>query len=465
MEIILTDRHETVLDSNMSLLEKIGTMAKLCYRVENPNDPNVNARIVKNCIKEGHESVLEHGVISLYLKQEPNEDSKLWSDHIGLGQNASIYTLYGGIQTNAMKKYTEHFRDPDIYPIICKRRGEEAKCAEGHTVPIPVQIGNVRAWRQVIRERLFIATGVNGDKYQLAMVAKMLNEFYNIEDGNVLFGDLYDSVNEILTFEDVRNMIFDGSIPEDLGTFGIEEMCKRFFAEPDSVIAAPASPTASLSVIFTTDRAMTHQFVRHRANVGYSQESQRYVNYDKKGYRVIPLTVDPAKYPSDFFDNIELGRVRSTSNAYKEWFKAMEDAFTHYYNLLHIYDDETGHSDLKLPPETCRGVLPNDTATRIGVTWMSTSGFLNMLFWRLDSHAQYTIRSAMARLFVKIAIEHHPFIMSIPINTTIHYLNMIREQRLVDTETVSDVIKSYGILSAQIDKLREELSKRVSEAK
>lgn len=463
MEIILTDRHETVLDSNMSLLEKIGTMAKLCYRVENPNDPNVNARIVKNCIKEGHESVLEHGVISLYLKQEPNEDSKLWSEHIGLAQNASIYTLYGGIQTNAMKKYTEHFRDPDIYPTICKRRGEETD--EKQTIPIPVQIGNVRAWRQVIRERLFIATGVNGDKYQLAMVVKMLHEFYNLEDGNVLFGDLYDNVNEILTFEDVRNMIFDGNVPEDLGTFGIEEMCKRFFAEPDSVIAAPASPTASLSVIFTTDRAMTHQFVRHRANVGYSQESQRYVNYDKKGYRVIPLTVDPNKYPADFFDNIELGRVRSTSNAYKEWFKAMEDAFTHYYNLLHIYDDETGHSDLKLPPETCRGALPNDTATRIGVTWMSTSGFLNMLFWRIDSHAQYVIRSAMARLFVKIAVEHHPFIMSIPINTTIHYLNMIREQKLVDPEAVSDVIKSYGMLAAQIDKLREELSKRVSEAK
>ncbi len=465
MEIILTDRHETVLDSNMPLLEKIGTMAKLCYRVENPNGPNVNARIVKNCIKEGHESVLEHGVISLYLKQEPNEDSKLWSDHIGLAQNASIYTLYGGIQTNSMKKYTEHFRDPDIYPIICKRRGEESKCAEGQTVPIPVQIGNVRAWRQVIRERLFIATGVNGDKYQLAMVVKMLHEFYNIEDGNVLFGDLYDNVNEILTFEDVRNMIFDGNIPEDLGTFGIEEMCKRFFAESDSVIAAPASPTASLSVIFTTDRAMTHQFVRHRANVGYSQESQRYVNYDKKGYRVIPLTVDPNKYPDDFFDNIELGRVRSTSNAYKEWFKAMEDAFTHYHNLLHVYDDETGHSDLKLPPETCRGALPNDAATRLGVTWMATSGFLNMLFWRVDSHAQYAIRSAMARLFVKIAVEHHPFIMSIPINTTIHYLNMIREQKLVDPEMVSDVIKSYGILAAQIDKLREELSKRVSEAK
>lgn len=463
MEIILTDRHETVLDPNMSLLEKIGTMAKLCYRVENPNDPNVNARIVKNCIKEGHESVLEHGVISLYLKQEPNEDSKLWSDHIGLAQNASIYTLYGGIQTNAMKKYTEHFRDPDIYHTICKRRGEETD--EKQTIPISVQIGNVRAWRQVIRERLFIATGVNGDKYQLAMVVKMLHEFYNIEDGNVLFGDLYDNVNEILTFEDVRNMIFDGNVPEDLGTFDIEEMCKRFFAEPDSVIAAPASPTASLSVIFTTDRAVTHQFVRHRANVGYSQESQRYVNYDKKGYRVIPLTVDPNKYPDDFFDNIELGRVRSTSNAFKEWFKAMEDAFTHYHNLLHIYDDETGHSDLKLPPETCRGALPNDTATRIGVTWMATSGFLNMLFWRIDSHAQYAIRSAMARLFVKIAIEHHPFIMSIPINTTIHYLNMIREQKLVDPEAVSDVIKSYGILAAQIDKLREELSKRVSEAK
>ena len=71
----------------------------------------------------------------------------------------------------------------------------------------------------------------------------------------------------------------------------------------------------------------------------------------------------------------------------------------------------------------------------------------------------------MARLFVKIAVEHHPFIMSIPINTTIHYLNMIREQKLVDPEMVSDVIKSYGILAAQIDKLREELSKRVSEAK
>lgn len=465
--IIVTDREEIILDPEMSLLDKIGVMARVCYRTEikeGQDERAINERIIKKCIKEGHESVLEHGVISLFLNPKPNKDTAEWSKELGLTRNVSILTLYNGVRTDAMNKYSEEFRDIDMTKVIRARRGEDGK--DKLPLPSPVIIADVRAWRQIVREKFLAATSHNGDRFQIALVCKMLNEFYNIENGgSVMFQDLYDSATEVINLPDVKQVIFNTDKIIEGTELTIKQVSDMFFKEPDTVIAAKASPTASLSVIFTTERAMTHQLVRHRKNVAYSQESQRYVNYDKKGYRVIHLTADPSKYPEDFFEDLKLGKVRSTSEAYKEWYKAMEDAFQHYHNLLHIYDDENGKSDLVLPPETCRGVMPNDAATRIGVTWMGIAGFANLLYWRLDSHAQYSIRASIARVLFKMATTHHPFLMTVPCHATIGWLEKLKEQpHLVpDMEALDKAINEFKSLNQEIDRLRGEIVKNAQQ--
>ena len=121
----------------------------------------------------------------------------------------------------------------------------------------------------------------------------------------------------------------------------------------------------AITVNIIGDRAMSHQLVRHRLGA-YSQESQRYCNYGKKGLRVIqPPSISGA-----------LGDI---------WKECIESHYEIYLNLL-----EQG-----IPPEDARSVLPNATATQVYTTF-------NLRQWRhvfkdraLNEKAQWQIREIM----------------------------------------------------------------------
>lgn len=96
---------------------------------------------------------------------------------------------------------------------------------------------------------------------------------------------------------------------------------------------------AGATIVFTTDRGITHELVRHRI-ASYSQESTRYVNYYKKGeIRVVK--------PLDM-----------TNEQYDIWYTAMLAAEDMYNKLM----------DLGAKPEQARDVLPTCTAADIVVT-------------------------------------------------------------------------------------------------
>lgn len=102
-----------------------------------------------------------------------------------------------------------------------------------------------------------------------------------------------------------------------------------------------------ISAEFLTDRAVTHELVRHRP-CAFSQESQRYCSYKQHlevilpwHYEDIPVTKDPV-----------------VMSCYQMWVQAMEYAEKCYKYLLS--KDERA--------EQARSVLPNSTATRIVLT-------------------------------------------------------------------------------------------------
>ena len=119
---------------------------------------------------------------------------------------------------------------------------------------------------------------------------------------------------------------------------------------------------ASLSVRFCTDRAITHELVRHRL-AAFAQESQRYVNYsdDKYGSEIQYVSIDgllktdPKLADKEEYIPLILG----------EWIDACEDAERHYLKMI-----EFGAS-----PQIARSVLNNSTRTEIVVT-------ANMREWR-----------------------------------------------------------------------------------
>ena len=100
---------------------------------------------------------------------------------------------------------------------------------------------------------------------------------------------------------------------------------------------------AVATVEFVTDRAVSHELVRHRM-ASFAQESQRYVKYDDVEF------VRPVWLREDSPDKF-LGEDR--------WRRACSDAAYEYMQLSSPYG---------WLPEQARSVLPNSTATRIVVT-------------------------------------------------------------------------------------------------
>lgn len=97
----------------------------------------------------------------------------------------------------------------------------------------------------------------------------------------------------------------------------------------------------SASVLFRLDRGITHELVRHRL-FSFTQESTRFVNYDKKGsFEYI--------YP-------EGGKGYFAPNSV--WWDAIEHAEKAYLQLL-----EQGWK-----PQDARSILPNSLAATIEVT-------------------------------------------------------------------------------------------------
>lgn len=113
---------------------------------------------------------------------------------------------------------------------------------------------------------------------------------------------------------------------------------------------------STLSVIFTCDRGVSHEMVRHRI-ASFAQESTRYVNYakDKYGSEIAVI---------DLIDGINLDNKMKNFDAdhigeiYSEWLRAMEDSERHYMKMI----------ELGATPQIARSVLPNSTKTNITIT-------------------------------------------------------------------------------------------------
>lgn len=101
---------------------------------------------------------------------------------------------------------------------------------------------------------------------------------------------------------------------------------------------------ASITIKCTTDRAVTHEIVRHRL-FSYCQESQRYCNYSKDKFGSEVVYIRPVYLEKGTF-------------AHRTWNSAMSRAEMAYFDLL----------DAGLAPEEARAVLPNSCKTEIVMT-------------------------------------------------------------------------------------------------
>jgi len=132
-----------------------------------------------------------------------------------------------------------------------------------------------------------------------------------------------------------------------------------------------------LSARIICSRAASHQLVRHRI-AAYSQSSQRYVNYGKKGMQVIcppSIGIPPGEYPLwKYSEQLSVGQnvwLDTVFKCYEEYLRELEQG---------------------VKPEDARFVLPNACKTEVVATY-------NIRMWRhvikergMNKHAQWEIR-------------------------------------------------------------------------
>ncbi|MCM1220943.1 MAG: FAD-dependent thymidylate synthase [Lachnospiraceae bacterium] len=119
---------------------------------------------------------------------------------------------------------------------------------------------------------------------------------------------------------------------------------------------------SSLSVMFTVDRGVTHELVRHRI-ASFAQESTRYCNYsnDKFGNECNFIDLEPGLTIDTGINLNRTGKIVDATrigNILDEWRAAMEDAERHYLKML----------ELGARPQIARSVLPNSTKSDITIT-------------------------------------------------------------------------------------------------
>ena len=132
-----------------------------------------------------------------------------------------------------------------------------------------------------------------------------------------------------------------------------------------------------LTVLFTINRGVSHELVRHR-HCSFGQQSTRYCNYSK-----------------DRFDN-RLTYINDTSivhdsESYDAWIRGLANAEELYFERLKLGDK----------PEQARGGLPNDLATELLVT-TNYREWRSIFKLRCDSHAHYQMREVMIPLFNEV---------------------------------------------------------------
>jgi thymidylate synthase (FAD) len=149
---------------------------------------------------------------------------------------------------------------------------------------------------------------------------------------------------------------------------------------------------ATISVRLITSRSVSHELVRHRIGVAYSQESQRYCNYSKDKFDHHITFILPCWLNSDL-DWDEYGFVDHESIA-KEKLNLPSTEICWLNNMLRSEIDYMDLISNGWKPEQARDVLPNTTKTEIFIT-ANVREWIHILDLRCSPAAHPQMRDLM----------------------------------------------------------------------
>lgn len=141
---------------------------------------------------------------------------------------------------------------------------------------------------------------------------------------------------------------------------------------------------SSISVILVTDRAVTHQLVRHRL-MSPSQESQRYCCYTKDKFGAKLTVVKPQGYDS-YSEDMRFKFEQACENAYRDYQYMLEEG---------------------CKPEEARRLLPSAAKSQIGIT-ANIREWRHIFKERLNSAAEPQTRALV--LAIRKALSDYEYL-------------------------------------------------------
>ena len=413
----------TIVPPETDAIAKVARMARICYRSEAASGPEADDRLVRNCIKRGHTSVTEHSFISVFFPRK--KEVEVADFGINLEKKTAItpYDLWTMFDSPSKRKYMNEIWDDQFYKEVAPHSPNPRTYR--------VITGDFRAWLNFLDEVL-AASIARREPLFIALITATTLVLY--KKFPTVFQAFIDKVNEAFAACNEGHFLrewFLTDVPEGVDKKMVSLTAAHFerFIVAFGIAARQTTPKFTLSAIWKTSRSVTHEIVRHRV-CAFSQESQRYVNYDGKGFEFIAPSLDPVKFkdyslkeldyqslddhgePSETGAKIKLlfqGYIPENTVVYHHWKNSVQNAADEYSQIMEdgLFKDADGEK-LTLPPEFCRGVLDNDTATTIGITW-TPDGFLNTMRWRLDDPAFWPIRRQIGEMVIEALKIKHPF--------------------------------------------------------
>jgi thymidylate synthase (FAD) len=152
---------------------------------------------------------------------------------------------------------------------------------------------------------------------------------------------------------------------------------KVYLEEVDKLPADLLAKHRYVGVKFYTNRAVTHEIVRHRP-CSFLQESQRYCRYSEDKFDSQVTFIKPMFYDEG-------------TEEYKLWVKAMEETEKIYLKLLETSSPQAG-----------RTVLPNSCKTEI-IVYCNLLEWLHIFRLRTTKAAEPSMREVMIPLMNELA--------------------------------------------------------------
>lgn len=175
---------------------------------------------------------------------------------------------------------------------------------------------------------------------------------------------------------------------------------------------------AVYSFVFTgVSRSLTHELVRHRAGLSYSELSQRYVDCSDVDF-VLPPALKAhyllCKEHEGVVGKVGEDLLKARALTYV-WQDVLFKALTAYEDLCELLEASSppellGTDKRKWARQAARSVLPNCAETKVFVTG-NARAFRNFLELRCSRHADAEIRVLAGKLYEKL-LEESPNLFS-----------------------------------------------------